>query len=186
MSGKRTYKSPESRARQLAGLSGVKVEKHVPGVVQEKVNGQGALSAIPPEIQKKVLELFISGQHGRAIAMQLGIDRRTVDEIKIAALDMDSQFRNAYFSTNLKAKLQSVIDGAAQRVMELMPEMSAKDAVLALGITLDKYAALEKNRVPDQLHQHVHLHTNNDISAAFMAALKPPKAQDDAGTIENK
>jgi hypothetical protein len=181
------YRSPESRARQLAGLANVSIEKHVPGVIQEKVNGQGALAGIPPEIQKKVLDLFITGQHSRAIAMQLGISERSVDEIKVSALDMDSQFRNAYFNTNLKAKLQSVIDGAAQRVMELMPEMSAKDAVLALGITLDKYANLEKNKVPDQLHQHVHLHTNNDISAAFMAALKPPKAPDDhVGTIENE
>jgi hypothetical protein len=33
----------------------------------------------------------------------------------------------------------------------------------------------------------VHLHTNNDISAAFMAALKPPKAPDEhVGTIENE
>ena len=39
------YRSPESRARQLAGLSGVKIEKHVPGVVMEKVNGQGALTS---------------------------------------------------------------------------------------------------------------------------------------------
>ena len=71
------YRSPESRARQLAGLSGVKIEKHVPGVIQEKVNGQGALAGIPPEIQKKVLDLFVTGQHSRAIAMQLGISERS-------------------------------------------------------------------------------------------------------------
>ena len=68
-------------------------------------------------------------------------------------------------------------EGAADRVIELMPEMSAKDSVLALGIATDKLLALERNKSPDQLHQHVHLHATSDVRDAFMAAMKPKEVQ---------
>ena len=77
------------------------------------------------------------------------------------------------FKVSLREKLQNVVDGAADRVNELMPEMSAKDSVLALGITLDKLMALDKNSGPETLHQHVHLHAPAELNSAFMSAMNP-------------
>jgi hypothetical protein len=77
------------------------------------------------------------------------------------------------YQAGLKEKLQQVAAGAADRVIELMPEMSAKDSVLAMGIAADKLAALERNKGPESLHQHVHVHTTAEVGDAFMAAMKP-------------
>jgi hypothetical protein len=40
-------------------------------------------------------------------------------------------------------------------------------------VTLDKYMALEKNKAPEQLHQHVHLHAHGEIGDLFNQASKP-------------
>ena len=93
--------------------------------------------------------------------------------IRDHALDHDSQFRDTMYHQSLKQKMQRVVAGAADRVSELMPEMSAKDAVLALGISTDKLLALERNKGPESLHQHVHVHTTAEVGDAFMQAMKP-------------
>jgi hypothetical protein len=69
--------------------------------------------------------------------------------------------------------MQTLIDGAMKRVEDTLPEMAPKDAVLTLGVTLDKYMALEKNKAPEQLHQHVHLHAHGEIGDLFNQASKP-------------
>ena len=161
---KRAYRSPEARARQLAGLSGVKIADHVKGMEHiEKVNGKGALASVSPEMKKHILDLYTKGTAERVIVETTGLNVKTVTAVKQDALDHDSQFRSNLYKVNLKAKIQQVVEGATDRVNELMPEMSAKDAVLALGITLDKLLALEKTNGPETLHQHVHLHAPAEL-----------------------
>ena len=170
---KRQYKSAETRARQLAGLANVKIEDHVMGVQVEKINGKGLFAGVSEDQRKQILELYCQGHGSPFIADKVGVSYNTVNEVRQYFLDYDSQFRNAYFTANLKNKMQVLIDGAMQRVEDTLPEMAPKDAVLTLGITLDKYMALEKGKSPEQLHQHVHLHGNTEISDQFMQALKP-------------
>lgn len=170
---KRVYKSAETRARQLAGLANVKIEDYVHGVTIEKTNGKGLFAGVTEENRKKIMELYCQGHGCRYIAEQVGVSYNTVNEIKMHYLDYDSQFRNAYFSANLKAKMQGLIEGAASRVSELLPEMNARDSTLALGVVLDKYIELEREKkAPEQLHQHVHLHANSEIADQFMQALR--------------
>lgn len=168
------YKSAETRARQLAGLSGVRIEDHVHGVTVEKTNGKGLFAGISEDNRKKVLELYCQGHSCRYIADQVGVSHNTVKEIKMHYLDYDSQFRSAYFAANLKNKMQELIDSAANRVGELLPEMNARDSTLALGVVMDKYIELEreKAKVPEQLHQHLHLHGNSEIADQFMQAIR--------------
>jgi hypothetical protein len=170
---KNKYKSPEARARQLAALSGVRVSDHVHGVDIEKTNGKGALASVSLEMKKHILDLFCKGTADKVIAETVGLNIITVNAVKQDALDHDSQFRSNLYKVSLKAKIQAVVEGATDRVNELMPEMSAKDAVLALGITLDKLLALEKTNGPETLHQHVHLHAPAELNSAFMAAMQP-------------
>lgn len=168
------YRSAESRARQLSGLNGVKVSDHVIGFDHiEKVNGKGAFASVPEDTRKQIIEMYCKGMSVRAIEAATGVCKSTVDDIKRSALDHDSQFRNAMFKVNLREKLQNVVDGAADRVADLLPEMSAKDSVLALAITFDKLQALEKTNGPETLHQHVHLHAPTELNNAFMNAMTP-------------
>ena len=167
-----TYKSPEARARQLAGLSGVKVEDHVPDVKVEKYNGHGPLACISDEMRKHIIELYTQGNSTRAIATATGISQSTIEGVKCAALDSDSQFREAYYRHNLKAKMQRVADLSLDRLEVLMPEMGGRDAAIVAGITMDKLLAIDRTS-PDTLHQHVHIHGAQDISKMFQDALKP-------------
>jgi hypothetical protein len=171
---KRVYKSAETRARQLAGLANVKIEDYVHGVTIEKTNGKGLFAGVTEENRKKILELYCQGHGSRYIAEQVGVSYNTVNEVKLHYLDYDSQFRNSFFAANLKAKMQGLIEGAASRVEQLLPEMNARDSTLALGVVMDKYIELEreKAKVPEQLHQHVHLHANSEIADQFMQALR--------------
>jgi hypothetical protein len=174
---KQTYRSPESRARQLAGLSGVRIEDHVMGTGIQKINGAGPLASVSEDVRKQIIELYCKGMSLRAIEEITGLSRQVCMEVKQTALDHDSQFRNAMFKVNLRGKLQSVVESAADRVAELMPEMSAKDSVLALGIAFDKVMSMDKNNGPDTLHQHIHMHAPAELNNAFMAALKPTNEQ---------
>jgi hypothetical protein len=167
-----TYKSPEARARQLAALSGVKVEKFVPGVVVEKVNGMGALASISEDLRKRILDLYMQGNGAGAIARSLNISEATVNCIKASALDSDSQFREAYYKVNLKAKLQKVADASLDRLTDLLPTMTGRDAAIAAGITMDKLILIDRTS-PETLHQHVHIHGAKDIKDMFSDALKP-------------
>ena len=170
---KRVYKSAEARARQLAGLANVRIEDHVMGVQIEKVNGQGYLASVTEDQKKQIIDLYCQGYTVRAIVEKTGVSQTVVHAIKTYGLDHDSQFREKMYQAGLKEKLQQVAAGAADRVIELMPEMSAKDSVLAMGIAADKLAALERNKGPESLHQHVHVHTTAEVGDAFMAAMKP-------------
>lgn len=177
---KKQYRSPESRARQLAGLAGVKISDHVMGCDHiQKVNAGGALASVSEDQKKQIIEMYCKGMSLRAIQEATGLGKDTINSVKQSMLDHDSQFRNAMFKINLREKLQQVVEGAADRVNELMPEMSAKDSVLALGISMDKLMALDRNSGPDTLHQHVHLHAPAELNNAFMAAMQPK-------TIENE
>ena len=141
---KRVYKSPESRARQLAGLAGVRIEDHVMGVTLEKLNGKGLCASVDEETQKRVVELFCQGWTDRAIAKELNLSVFTTHNVRSNRIDSDSAFREKMFKMSFRQKMQQVADGAADRVVELLPEMSAKDSVLALGIATDKLLALER------------------------------------------
>lgn len=170
---KKQYRSAESRARQLAGLSGVRIEDHVMGVNIEKINGKGHLAGVSEDVRKQVIDLYCQGLSVRAIERQTGVSKTVAHQIKQHGLDHDSQFREKIRQMSLRDKLHQVADLSADRVIELMPEMSAKDSVLALGIATDKLLALERNRGPESLHQHVHVHTTAEVGDAFMAAMKP-------------
>ena len=170
---KKVYKSAESRARQLAGLANVRIEDHVMGTNMEKVNGLGRMASVSDDMKKQVIELYCQGLSVRAIEERTGISKSVVHEIKTSGLDHDSQFREKMYAASLKEKLQKVADGAADRVIELMPEMSAKDSVLALGIATDKLATMDRTKSVDSLHQHVHVHTTAEVGDAFMQAMKP-------------
>lgn len=173
---KRTYKSAESRARQLAGLSGVRIADHVVGADHiQKINGQGPLASVTPEQRKHVIELYCQGFSCRAIEEKTGISKQTVDDIKRTALDQDSQFRDKMYAINLKYKLQSAVESVTDRVIDLIPEMRPKEAALTLGIAFDKLQALDRNKQPESLHQHVHLHAPSELDAFFKQALQPSK-----------
>ena len=171
---KKVYRSAESRARQLAGLKGVRIEDHVMGVQIEKVDGKGHLAGVSEDLRKRVIELYCQGVSVRGIEEQTGVSKTVAHQIKSHGLDVDSQFREKMRQISLREKLHQVADLSADRVIELMPEMSAKDSVLALGIATDKLMALEKNKSGvESLHQHVHVHTTAEVGDAFMAAMKP-------------
>jgi len=170
---KRVYKSAESRARQLSGLACVRIEDYVMGTGIEKVNGKGQGASVSDDMKKQIIDLYCQGLSVRAIEERTGVSKSVVQEIKTHGLDHDSQFREKMYQASLKEKLQKVADGAADRVIELMPEMSAKDSVLALGIATDKLATMDRNRSVDNLHQHVHVHTTAEVGDAFMQAMKP-------------
>ena len=170
---KRVYKSAEARARQLAGLANVRIEDHVMGTNIQKTNGKGLFASVTEDMRKTILEMFCQGHGSHHIASKVGVSYNTVNEVKLHCLDNDSQFRNAFFAVNLKGRMQQLIDHTIDRVEQTMPEMSGRDAALTLGIALDKYMELEKNKGgPEQLHQHVHLHASSEITNQFMQALK--------------
>ncbi len=104
---KRVYKSPETRARQLAGLANVRIEDHVMGVTGiEKVNGQGYLAGVSEDMKKQVIQLYCEGYSIRAIVEKTGVSQTVVHAIKTHGLDHDSQFREKMYQASLKEKLQ--------------------------------------------------------------------------------
>jgi hypothetical protein len=169
---KRQYKSAETRARQLAGLANVKVENHVMGVEVQKIAGKGLFASVSEEQRKQILELYCKGYGCRYIADKVGISHNTVSDIKSYFLDYDSQFRNAFFTANLKNRMQGLIDSTMDRAEQTLPEMNGRDTMIGLGILLDKYVAIEKAKTPDQLHQHIHLHAHAEINDELSLAMK--------------
>lgn len=165
------YKSKEARARQLAGLANVKIKDYV-DVDMPKVNGLGPLATISDEMRKHIIDMYTQGNSTTAIVNATGLSEATVHAVKASALDADSQFREAYYRHNLKAKLQKVADASLDRLVDLMPTMGGRDAAIAAGITMDKLIAIDRT-TPDTLHQHVHIHGTQDIGKMFQEALKP-------------
>ncbi len=167
-----TYKSPESRARQLAGLQHVVPSDHVPGTDIQNVTQQGPFATVTEEMRRHIIELYMQGNNTTAVVAKTGYSAGTVDAIKASALDCDSQFREAYYKHNLKAKLQRVAESSLDRLTELMPTLTGRDAAITAGVTIDKLVAIDRT-APDTLHQHVHIHGAQDISKMFNDALKP-------------
>lgn len=176
---KKKYRSPESRARQLAGLNGVKIEDHVMGTGVEKINGSGVFASISEEKRKEIFDLYCQGLSCRAIEEKTGVSRNYVSEIKNYYLDHDSQFRELMFKQKIREKLQMVAELTADRVLELAPELQGRDAVLAMGTAVDKLIEMDRGKTSEVAHQHLHLHAPADISSAFLEAMKAKK------TIEN-
>lgn len=169
------YKSPESRARQLAGLRGVKVEDYVVGITMEKTHNKGLFASVPEEKRKEIFDLYCQGLSCRAIEERTGFSRQTIDDIKRHYLDHDSQFRDILFKQNIREKLQKVADLTADRVVELAPELQGRDAVFALNTAVEKLIELDKTKTSEVAHQHLHLHAPADISSAFLEAMKAKK-----------
>ena len=175
---KRQYRSAESRARQLAGLSGVKIEDHVMGTGIEKVNGAGAFASVPEPVRKQIIEMYCQGISVRALETRTGLSKSTINDIKVHAIDENSHLRDKLFTINLRQKLQNVVDHAVDRVDDMLDEMSPKDVVVALGVAADKLLQLDRGKTPDQVHQHLHLHGVAEIADEIMMAKKPKQITD--------
>jgi hypothetical protein len=81
---KKVYKSPEARARQLAGLANVRIEDYVMGTDVQKVNGLGRMASVSEDMRKQVIDLYCQGLSVRAIEERTGISKSVVHEIKTA------------------------------------------------------------------------------------------------------
>jgi hypothetical protein len=165
------YRSPESRARQLAGLSGVRISDHVEGCDHvQKINGKGDWASVSEEQRKQILELYSKGQTITAIAERLNLSKTVVGDVKLRALDTDTQFANAMFRVNIRQKLQNVAELSADKVSELIPEMNARDATLALSKAMEALGQMEADKMPDIQVNNFHLHAS-DIQRQFLAAM---------------
>ena len=120
-----------------------------------------------------VCKLYLEGHIIRHIAATVNLSEDTVYNIKSYAMDTDPAFRETMHKQNMRERLRTMVSRSVERLDELMPEMSAKDAALAMGIGFDKLAALDRNNQPETLHQHVHLHGPNDIAKGLLDAMKP-------------
>lgn len=169
---KRVYKSAETRARQLAGLAGVRIADHVMGADHiQKVNGQGNWASVSEETRKQILELYSSGYTIVAIAEKLGLSKTVVGDVKLRALDTDTQFANAMFKVNIRQKLQRSAETSADRIAELMPEMEARDAILAMSKSMEILLEMDKDKAPEINNtMNLHIHAS-DLQAQFMAAM---------------
>ena len=95
------------------------------GVQIEKVDGKGHLAGVSEDLRKRVIELYCQGVSVRGIEEQTGVSKTVAHQIKSHGLDVDSQFREKMRQISLREKLHQVADLSADRVIELMPEMSA-------------------------------------------------------------
>lgn len=176
---KKVYKSPESRARQLAGLAGVRISDHVHGCEHvEKVNGKGLWASVSEEQRKRILQLYCEGKTITSIAETMGLSKTVVGDVKLRALDEDTQFANDMFKINFRKKLQQTASSALERVDELMPEMEARDAVLAFDKAAQLLLEMEAQQKPDIGSVNLHLHSSDaDLANQFLAAMgEQPRA----------
>jgi len=171
------YKSAETRARQLAGLSGVRIEDHVEGCGHiEKINGRGDWASVSEEQRKQILDLYCAGNTITAIAEKLNISKTVVGDVKLRALDTDTQFANAMFKVNIRKKLQNVAELSADKVAELIPEMNARDATLALAKSIEALGQMEAVKMPDIQVNSFHFHPS-DIQRQFLEAMGETEEQ---------
>lgn len=183
---KRVYKSAETRARQLAGLSGVKISDHVHGCDHiEKVNGKGLWASVSEEQRKRILQLYCEGKGIPEIAEIMGMSKTVVGDVKLRALDEDTQFANDMFKLNFRKKLQRTASSAIDRVEELMPEMDARDAVLAFDKAAQLLIDMEAQTKPDIGSVNLHLHSSDlDLTNQFLAAMGEQPRPIEAKVIE--
>lgn len=166
--------TPEARARQLAGLSGVKLEKHVPGTTVQKVNGKGTLASVSDDVRKEICDLYCQGFSVAAISEKVKLSSETVETVKSLTMERDTSFREVMHKHSLKEKMRVMVHGVTDRIMEELPTMTSRDLVLCLGIAVDKLNTLEAKHVGvEQLHQHVHLDMPNEIAQKMLEGMKP-------------
>lgn len=182
---KRVYKSAEARARQLAGLAGVRIEDHVHGCEHiQKVNGQGLWASVSEEQRKKILELYTSGKTIVQIAEITGLSKTVVGDVKLRALDEDTQFANDMFKINFRRKLQRTAENALDRVEELLPEMEGRDAVLAFSKAAETLMEMEAQQAAQVSSVHMHVHTNDaELRDQFLFAMKPAVTEIQAAKV---
>jgi len=170
---KKKYKSAESRARQLSGLTHVKISDHVHGCDHiQKIDGKGLWASVSEEQRKRILQLYCEGKTITSIAETMGLSKTVVGDVKLRALDEDTQFANDMFKINFRKKLQQTASSALERVDELMPEMEARDAVLAFDKAAQLLLEMEAQQKPDIGSVNLHLHSSDaDLANQFLAAM---------------
>ncbi len=176
---KKKYKSAESRARQLSGLTHVKISDHVHGCDHiQKIDGKGLWASVSEEQRKRILQLYCEGKTITSIAETMGLSKTVVGDVKLRALDEDTQFANDMFKINFRKKLQQTASSALERVDELMPEMEARDAVLAFDKAAQLLLEMEAQQKPDIGSVNLHLHSSDaDLANQFLAAMgEQPRA----------
>ncbi len=172
------YKSAETRARQLAGLANVRIEDHVMGVSMEKINGKGNWASVSEDQRKEILKLYTQGQTIVAIAEKLNLSKTVVGDVKLRALDTDTEFADAMFKVNIRQKLHKAAESSLDRVVDLIPEMSSRDATLAMEKTFDLVFALDKEKKPEVNSINLHLHTGDaDLQSKFLSAMGETKSE---------
>ena len=174
------YRSPESRARQLAGLANVRIEDHVMGVSMEKINGKGNWASVSEDQRKEILKLYTQGHTIVAIAEKLNLSKTVVGDVKLRALDTDTEFADAMFKVNIRQKLHKAAESSLDRVQDLISGMSGRDATLAMEKTFELVMALDKEKKPEINSINLHLHGNDSkLQSEFLSAMgEKPKTID--------
>ena len=174
------YRSPESRARQLAGLANVRIEDHVMGVSMEKINGKGNWASVSEDQRKEILKLYTQGHTIVAIAEKMNLSKTVVGDVKLRALDTDTEFADAMFKVNIRHKLHKAAESSLDRVQDLIPSMSGRDATLAMEKTFELVMALDKEKKPEVNSINLHLHgSDSKLQSEFLSAMKEkPKTID--------
>jgi len=176
---KRVYKSAETRARQLAGLANVRIADHVIGADHiPKVAGQGNWASIGEDVRKQILDMYTAGHTIVAIAEKLKLSKTVVGDVKLRALDTDTQFANAMFRVNIRQKLQRAAETSVDRITELMPEMEARDATLAMAKSMEILMEMDQEKTTEINNtMNVHIHAS-DLQAQFLSAMGDGKTID--------
>lgn len=166
------YKSPETKARQLAGLAGVRIEDHVEGCGHiQKINGKGDWASVSEEQRRQILDMYCAGNTITAIAEKLNLSKTVVGDVKLRALDTDTQFANAMFKVNIRRKLQNAAEASTDRVIELIPEMNGRDSTLTMSKTIEALNQLDAVKVPEiQVTNNINLNAS-DIQRQFLEAM---------------
>lgn len=174
------YRSPESRARQLAGLANVRIEDHVMGVSMEKINGKGNWASVSEDQRKEILKLYTQGHTIVAIAEKMNLSKTVVGDVKLRALDTDTEFADAMFKVNIRHKLHKAAESSLDRVQDLIPTMSGRDATLAMEKTFELVMALDKEKKPEVNSINLHLHANDSkLQSELLSAMgEKPKTID--------
>jgi hypothetical protein len=116
----------------------------------------------------------------RMISRACGISAHTVEAVRI---------REGYSIAKERARLLELVRSASrlcvERLLELIPEMSARDAAIAAGITIDKALLLqgEPTVVIESTVNHI-LHSN--FNALLDAIDVTRVASDPVGEVEDK
>jgi transposase-like protein len=133
---------------------------------------------VSEEQRKRILQLYCEGKTITSIAETMGLSKTVVGDVKLRALDEDTQFANDMFKLNFRRKLQQTASSALERVEELMPEMEARDAVLAFDKAANILMEMEAQQKPEIGSVNLHLHSSdNDLAGQFLAAMGEPKQE---------